>query len=123
MRSKEQLSSFNLPIFLSFNELAWIAVFAMLLFWASAVPNKRKWDDAEKKLENANKMLVQLTKERDQAIAKRTQTTTELEDAIANLIQVTEERDDVKRQLAHLEKVAGQNAVEIAARIEALEEQ
>lgn len=60
-RRESSSSSFNLPVLLSFNELGWIAVFGLALFWASAVNSIPKPTSDDGNLGDDVGNLVELT--------------------------------------------------------------
>lgn len=62
MKKRESSSSsFNLPVLLSFNELGWIAVFGLALFWASAVNSIPKSSSDHENLGAGKDNLIELT--------------------------------------------------------------
>lgn len=63
-RKTSTSSSFNLPVLLSFNELGWIAVFGISLFWASALNSIPKGDtvDLVKRMESLELETKRLAK-------------------------------------------------------------
>lgn len=109
MKDKPSSTAFSLPVLLSFNELAWIALFAMGLVCAgllSAVSN----GDGEGKENDLQRQVRVLFRERDEATKELARLRTQLE-------QVARERENATKKLEALEK-ANREAARLVAELE-----
>lgn len=101
-RRGESTGTFSLPMLLSFNELAWIAIFGMAVFCAFAANRLTKLKDTAATLETRNREIERLTQALDLLAAKKAGVDAKLGENESSITKLNLEMHEAKKDAEEL---------------------